>query len=142
GDGVARGYWGRAGLTAERFIPHPFSREAGRRLYRTGDVVRWLPGGELEFLGRADHQVKVRGYRIELGEVEAALAQHAGVREAVVVAADHARGEKQLVAYVVGNEEGAPTVAELRTHLRQTLPNYMVPAQFVTLDRLPLTPNG
>src|SRR5438045_3782487 len=101
GVGLARGYWGRAELTAERFVPHPYSREAGARLYRTGDVGRYLETGELEYQGRVDHQVKLRGYRIELGEIEAALRQHEAVRDAVVVVQEDESGHKRLVSYVV-----------------------------------------
>ncbi|HYP52459.1 MAG TPA: condensation domain-containing protein, partial [Pyrinomonadaceae bacterium] len=141
GDGLARGYLNRPELTAERFVPDPFSTEPGARLYRTGDLVRWLPDGTLEFLGRADHQVKIRGFRIELGEIEAALARHESVREASVVALDGAGGGKRLVAYVVGSET-QPAAAELRDFLTARLPEYMVPSAFVALDALPLTPNG
>jgi acyl carrier protein len=126
-------------LTAEKFIPHPFSYQPGARLYRTGDLARYRPDGQLDFLGRRDHQVKVRGYRIELGEVEAALLSHAQVRETIVVVRE-ASGDKRLVAYLVA--DGAPTVSQLRRHLSGQLPDYMVPSAFVMLDELPLTPNG
>jgi hypothetical protein len=143
GAGVARGYWRRPALTAERFVPDPFSGDRGRRLYRTGDLVRWRSDGQLEFLGRLDHQVKIRGCRVELGEIEAALRTCAGVREAVVVARGAAdSGEQRLAAYVVPHESAAPTVATLRHMLKQRLPDYMVPATFMSLPALPLTPNG
>ncbi|HEX2570779.1 MAG TPA: amino acid adenylation domain-containing protein, partial [Polyangia bacterium] len=142
GAGLGRGYLGRPELTAERFVPDPFGDEPGARLYRTGDLVRWRPGGQLAYVGRIDHQVKVRGYRIELGEVEAALAGHAAVRQAVVVVREAARGEKRLVAYVVGREGAVPEVQALRAFLRERLPEYMVPAAFVVLPELPLTPSG
>jgi acyl carrier protein len=143
GDGLARGYLNRPELTAERFIPDPFSREPGARLYRTGDLVRRLPDGRLEFLGRRDTQVKVRGFRIELGEVEAVLSQHPAFREAVVIARSDEAGGKNLVAYLVA-AEGAqvPELAKLRSSLREKLPDYAVPTAFVFLDELPLTPNG
>jgi amino acid adenylation domain-containing protein len=142
GDGLARGYLDRPDLTAERFIPHPYSKEPGARLYRTGDLARYLPDGNLEFLGRLDDQVKLRGYRIELGEIEAALREHPGIREAVALARQDSAGEKRLVAYVVCEPEAPATVAELRSHLRRRLPDYMTPSAFGTLDELPLTPNG
>ncbi|HYO15771.1 MAG TPA: amino acid adenylation domain-containing protein [Thermoanaerobaculia bacterium] len=142
---VARGYHGRPGLTAERFIPDLFASEPGARLYRTGDLARRLPGGEVDFLGRLDHQVKIRGFRIELGEVEACLLTHPGVAAAVVVARGAGTGFAFLAAYVVpsaGPTPAAPTDAELRDHLRATLPEHMVPAFFVRLESLPLSPNG
>ncbi|HYO53117.1 non-ribosomal peptide synthetase, partial [Archangium sp.] len=142
GEGLARGYLDRPELTAERFVPNPFSGKPGARLYRTGDGVRWSAAGELEFLGRADSQVKVRGFRVELGEMEVALAQHPAVREAVVVARESAPGDKQLVGYVVAQGEARPSKAELRTYLRERLPEYMVPSAFVVMEALPLTPNG
>jgi amino acid adenylation domain-containing protein len=144
GAGVARGYLGRAELTAERFVPDPYSGIAGERLYRTGDLVRYVgKGGELEFIGRRDEQVKLRGYRIELGEIEAALRSHEGVQEAVVVAAVGAGGEKRLVAYVVEERAGsAGGASELRSYLSGKLPEYMVPGVYVVLEELPLTANG
>ncbi|HEX2188606.1 MAG TPA: amino acid adenylation domain-containing protein, partial [Longimicrobiaceae bacterium] len=139
GDGVTRGYLGRPELTAERFVPDALGGEPGARLYRTGDRVRWTADGRLEYLGRTDHQVKVRGFRIELGEVEAALREHARVGEAVAVVREDAPGDRRLVAYVTGE---AATPAELRAHLRERLPEHMVPGAFVALERLPLTANG
>jgi acyl-coenzyme A synthetase/AMP-(fatty) acid ligase len=141
GAGLARGYLDRPGATAGRFVPDPFGSEGGGRLFRTGDRARWSARGELEFLGRTDRQVKVRGFRIEPGEVEAALLSHPGVREAAVVAREHA-GEKQLAAYVAGEAGAAPDPGELRLHLQARLPSYMLPAAIVPLDRLPLTPAG
>jgi amino acid adenylation domain-containing protein len=138
GTGVARGYLGRAGLTAEQFVPDPFGGKSGARLYRTGDRARWRADGTLEFLGRVDGQVKIRGFRIEPGEVEGVLRQHESVAECVVVARENAPGETRLVAYVVGDVEAE----ELREHLRQSVPEYMVPSAFVVLEQLPLTPNG
>ncbi|HEX7317777.1 MAG TPA: amino acid adenylation domain-containing protein [Pyrinomonadaceae bacterium] len=143
GEGLARGYWSRPDLTAERFVPDPFGPAAGRRLYRTGDLVRHTEGGVLEYLGRMDHQVKVRGYRIELGEIEAALRRHEQVRDAVVVVSESHAGEKVLAAYVVVKTERAPWgVAELREWTKERLPAYMVPQAFLLLDALPLTANG
>jgi amino acid adenylation domain-containing protein len=140
GEGLSRGYLNRPSATAERYVPDPFSGEPGARLYRTGDLARWRRDGELEFLGRADHQVKVRGFRIELGEVEAALSAHEGVRACVVVAREDEPGDRRVVAYVAADE--LLSSAALRAHLRERLPDYMIPSVFVMLDELPLTPNG
>ncbi|HZW31370.1 MAG TPA: amino acid adenylation domain-containing protein, partial [Isosphaeraceae bacterium] len=142
GAGVARGYLGRSGLTAERFVPDPFSGRPGARLYRSGDLVRLRRDGELEYIGRSDRQVKIRGFRIELGEIEAALARQPVLREAVVVARPDPRGDTRLVAYLVPRRAGAPAAVELHRRLKGSLPDYMVPAVFVTLDSLPLTANG
>jgi amino acid adenylation domain-containing protein len=142
GVGVARGYLNRPGLTAEKFVPHPFSRQAGGRLYRTGDRARLLPGGEIDYQGRVDEQLKVRGFRIEPGEIENALRQNPYVHEALVVAREDAPGDKRLVAYVVKRHEGSTTVNELRDSLKERLPEYMIPSAFVFLEELPLTPQG
>jgi amino acid adenylation domain-containing protein len=142
GAGVALDYHARPELTQERFVPDRFSSAAGARLYRTGDLARWRADGQLQHLGRTDFQVKIRGYRIELGEIELALARHVQVAEAVVVAQPGPGGEQRLVAYVVSRTPTAPMSAILREHLRASLPDYMIPAVFVALDRLPLTPNG
>ena len=139
---LARGYHHRAELTAERFIADPFSSELGARLYKTGDLARYLPDGNLEFLGRLDHQVKIRGFRIELGEIESLLAGHPGVAEAVGVVREDVPGDKRLVAYVTGRGEQPPALSELRALLQTKLPVYMIPSAVVTLDRFPLTPNG
>jgi amino acid adenylation domain-containing protein len=141
GAGLARGYHNQPAQTAERFIPHPYSQNAGERLYRTGDLTRYRADGNIEFLGRVDEQVKIRGFRIEVGEVEAVLAQHAGVRESVVVAREDDRGNTRLVAYVVATN-GNLQIAELRNYLRQRLSEYMVPSAIVRLEVFPLTPNG
>jgi amino acid adenylation domain-containing protein len=142
GVGLARGYHHRPRLTAEKFIPNPFSKDPRARLYKTGDWVRYLPDGHIEFLGRMDHQVKVRGNRIELGEIENALVQHPTVRDAVVVARESAPGENCLVVYLVppSGQTLAPHV--LREFLKHKLPDYMVPSAFVVLEALPLSPNG
>ena len=141
GDGVAHGYCKRPELTAERFVPDPFSPGQNRRLYKTGDLVRYRPTGELEFLGRLDNQVKVRGFRIELGEIESVLAKHPGVRESVVVARDDEHGLKRLIAYVIGDTSQIST-ADLRPWVGKSLPDYMIPSVFVLLLSLPRTPNG
>jgi amino acid adenylation domain-containing protein len=164
GAGVARGYLNRPEWTAARFVPDPFSTKPGARLYKSGDLARYLPNGDIEYLGRIDHQVKIRGFRIELGEIEAVLSQHPGVQEAVVVAREEAEDggsrmedrpahstihspkarshSKQLVAYVVAGNDSSLTVSELRSFLKEKLPPYMVPSAVVVLDALPLTPNG
>jgi acyl-coenzyme A synthetase/AMP-(fatty) acid ligase/acyl carrier protein len=142
GDGLARGYLNRPELTAEKFIRDPFLPKPSARLYRTGDLARYRADGRIEFLGRADHQIKIRGYRVELGEIEAALRQHPGVGEAVVVARETSPGDKRLVAYVIAKTRPAPTDSELRHFLQELLPSYMMPAAFVNLEAFPLTPNG
>ena len=142
GDGLARGYHKRPELTAERFIPNPFSEEPGAQLYETGDLARYLPGGNIEFLGRIDHQVKVRGYRIEPGEIEAVLGRYPAVRESVVVAGEDKQKNKLLVAYVALHQRSTISTKELRNFLKEKLPDYMVPSAYVVLDSLPLTPNG
>ncbi|NMF64063.1 non-ribosomal peptide synthetase [Brasilonema octagenarum UFV-E1] len=142
GVGVARGYLNRPDLTADKFISNPYSQEPIARLYKTGDLVRYLSNGNLEFIGRIDHQVKIRGFRIELGEIEAVLNQYPGVREVVVLDREDIPGEKRLVAYVVPDQEQPITTSELRRFLKEKLPEYMVPSAFILLDKLPLTPNG
>jgi amino acid adenylation domain-containing protein/non-ribosomal peptide synthase protein (TIGR01720 family) len=142
GMGLARGYHGRPDLTAEKFLPHPFSDSPGARIYRTGDRARYLPGGQIEYLGRLDSQVKLRGFRIELGEVEAAMLAHRDVREAVAVVREDAGAPRRLVAYVIPHPDQALDTGALRDALKQRLPDYMVPAVFVVLDALPLTPSG
>jgi acyl carrier protein len=139
---VTRGYLRRPELTAERFIPHPFRREPGARLYRTGDLARYRPDGTVEFLGRADHQVKIRGHRIELEEIEHALRRHPGVREAVVVAREDAPGDLRLAGYVAATRDPAPSPSGLREFVARSLPAIMVPASVIVLDALPRTPNG
>ncbi|NJR74560.1 MAG: amino acid adenylation domain-containing protein [Scytonema sp. CRU_2_7] len=142
GGGVAKGYLNRPELTAQKFIPNLFSNEPSDRLYKTGDLARYLPDGNIEFLGRSDRQVKLRGYRIELTEIEAVLLQHPLVREAVVIVREEDSGSKRLVAYVVSKQTLAPTKGEFQNFLKQKLPEYMIPTTFVILDTLPLTPNG
>ena len=138
GDGLARGYLNDPALTCQRFIPHPFIE--GERIYRTGDLCRWLPEGNVEFLGRRDHQVKIRGYRVELQEIESCLCQHKEVLEAIVLAKDLNGGSLELIAYVTG--DGSLNIDELRSYLAATLPNYMVPAYIIKLNKLPLSANG
>ncbi|HEX7736861.1 MAG TPA: amino acid adenylation domain-containing protein, partial [Ktedonobacteraceae bacterium] len=142
GDGLARGYWNRPDLTAEHFVPHPFSSRLGARLYRTGDLVRARADGQLEFLGRVDFQVKVRGFRIEPGEIEVILSQHPDIHEAIVLLREDAPEEKRLVAYLVPKPERMPDLRQLRQYLQARLPDYMLPAALVILERLPLNPNG
>lgn len=142
GVGVARGYLNLPELTAIKFIPNPFSKESGSRLYKTGDLARYLPNGDIEILGRIDDQVKIRGFRIELGEIEARLNQHAKVREAVVVTWGDELTDKRLVAYVSAQPKQEFTITELRSFLKEKLPEYMIPSAFVLLETLPLTPNG
>jgi amino acid adenylation domain-containing protein len=142
GIGLGRGYLNRPELTAEKFVPHPFSMESGARLYKTGDRVRYLADGAIEFLGRLDHQVKIRGYRLELGEIETLLGQHPAVRQVVVLVREDLPGDQRLVAYVVAEPQRVPALGELRSFLKEKLPGYMVPAAFVFLEALPLTPNG
>ncbi|HKR15457.1 MAG TPA: amino acid adenylation domain-containing protein [Pyrinomonadaceae bacterium] len=142
GDGLARGYLNRPDATAEKFVPHPFATNPGERLYKTGDLARFLGDGNLEYLGRIDNQVKIRGFRIELGEVESVLVQHPAVRETVVTIREDVPGDKRLVAYVTAAAEQPPAVTDLRLHLRDKLPAYMIPSAIVVLDALPLTTNG
>ncbi|MEH2224836.1 amino acid adenylation domain-containing protein [Nostoc sp.] len=142
GEGLARGYLNRPDLTQEKFIPNPFSNESDSRLYKTGDLARYLSDGNIEFLGRLDNQVKIRGFRIELGEIEAAIAQHPSVRETVVVARQDVPDRKYLAAYIVSNPSSTLTSSVLRSFLKEKLPDYMIPGAIVMLDALPLTPNG
>jgi amino acid adenylation domain-containing protein len=142
GAGLARGYRNRPDLTAERFVPDPFSAEAGARLYRTGDLARWLPDGQIAFLGRVDEQVKIRGYRVEPSEIATVLGQHSAVRTSVVVVREEEPGEKELVAYVVLAAGAKLDAGELRDHLRKRLPDYMVPSEFVSISSVPVTANG
>ncbi len=142
GAGLARGYVNQPELTAEKFITNPLSADANSRLYKTGDLGRYLPDGNIEFLGRIDHQVKIRGYRIELGEIETVLAQHSEVQAAVVVSREDSPGDKRLVGYVVSNHRQSVTAKELRSYLKAKLPEYMVPSAYVFLETFPLTPSG
>lgn len=142
GDGLAQGYWRRPELTAERFVPHPFSGRPGERLYRTGDLARQLPDGVIEWVGRVDDQVKIRGHRVEPAEIEAALSRHPGVREAVVLARAGDDGQRRLVAWVATHDPETPTALDLREWLAELLPRALVPAQFVLMAALPLGPTG
>ena len=141
GGGLAKGYLNRPDLTQEKFIPNPWSNELGERLYKTGDKARYLPDGNIEFLGRIDNQIKIRGFRIEPGEIEAVISQHPGVQETAVIAREDIPGRKYLAAYIVGDGQST-TIRELRGFLKQRLPDYMIPGAFVILSALPLTPNG
>jgi len=141
GNGLARGYLNRPELTAEKFIVNPLREESNGRLYKTGDLARYLPDGNIQFLGRMDDQVKMRGFRIELGEVAAALEEHPHVRDAVVIMEDRS-GDQRMVAYPVATQDPAPSTSELRSFLQEKLPKYMIPNAFILLDALPLTPNG
>ena len=142
GEGLARGYLNHPDLTAERFVPHPYSERNGERLYRTGDLARYLRGGQIECLGRIDEQVKIRGYRIELGEIEAALRDILQVREAVVTAIRSEDGQNRLIGYIAGDESEKTDLAGVRRRLQEYLPEYMIPATIIALEALPLTPNG
>ena len=142
GYGLAKGYLNQPELTAEKFIPDPFSMEPGARLYRTGDLARLRRDGNIEFLGRIDHQVKIRGFRIELGEIEAVLSEHPSIQQVVVIPHNDSPGSKRLIAYIMVAQQPVPTVSELRQYLGNRLPEYMVPAVFVFLESFPLTTNG
>jgi amino acid adenylation domain-containing protein len=143
GEGVVRGYFERPELTSEKFIPHLFNHDvSNNRIYRTGDLARYREDGIVEFLGRLDNQVKIRGYRIELGEIEKEIGKHLKISEAVVIAREDTLGDKKLIAYIVAANESIPSAVDLRDHLKETLPEYMIPFTFVRLERLPLTPNG
>jgi len=142
GAGVGRGYLGRDELTAERFMSDPFSDTPQAKLYRSGDLARWLPDGDLEYLGRIDNQVKLRGYRIELGEIEAVIGEHPAISQAIVMVREDVAGDKRLAAYVVAQQGVSVEAKELRGYLKDKLPDYMVPSAIVFLDVLPLTPNG
>jgi acyl-coenzyme A synthetase/AMP-(fatty) acid ligase/acyl carrier protein len=142
GIGLARGYLNRRELTAQKFIANPFSNQPGTRLYKSGDLARYLPDGNIEFLGRNDNQVKIRGFRIELGEIECVLAQHPAIEQAALLARKDAPDDRRLVAYMVAVAGSNPSANDLRSFLQHKLPDYMVPSAFVFLDSLPLTPNG
>jgi aryl carrier-like protein len=142
GTGLARGYLQQPRLTAERFVPDPRGEEPGARAYRTGDLGRWLPDGEIEFLGRADHQVKLGGFRIELQEIEDVAGAHPGVSEVAALVREDVAAGPRLVLYVAGRREAAPSSAELRAFLAERLPEYMVPSHVVALESMPLNPNG
>src|SRR5581483_3881746 len=141
GEGLARGYYGRADLTQERFVPNPFSFQPGARMYRTGDLARFLPDGNIQYMGRMDNQVKLRGFRIELGDIESALCRHPQVQSAVVTVCEN-QGDKRLVAYVLAQPEQNVSSNELRQFLKDNIPGYMVPGVFIKLDSFPMTPNG
>src|SRR5262249_31644561 len=142
GSGLARGYVGRPGLTAERFVPDPYSSRPGARLYRSGDLVRYLEDGNLVFVGRADHQVKIRGHRVEPAEIEAVVGRHPAVREVVVAVDQDEAGQRRLVGYVVVADDRTVSWEELKRHARRWLPEVMVPSTWVRLERMPLTANG
>jgi len=142
GVGVSRGYLNRPDLTAEKFVPNPFSDEPGARLYKTGDLGCYRIDGNIEFLGRIDDQIKLRGFRIELGEIEAVLKQHPAVRQAVALVRENLHGGKELAAYVVPKEDEKPTIGALRSFLKSKLPDYMIPSAFLFLNALPLTTHG
>ncbi len=142
GIGVARGYFNRPDLTAEKFIPNPFASVQGERMYKTGDVARYLPDGNIEFLGRKDHQIKLRGYRIELGEIETAIGKYSNIKDVVVIAREDKPGDKKLVAYIVPENKAEIDINDLREFLLKHIPDYMIPSAIMILDELPLTPNG
>jgi amino acid adenylation domain-containing protein len=142
GAGLARGYFHRPKLTAEKFIPNPFSKDLKSRLYKTGDLARYQPDGNIEYIGRVDNQVKIRGFRIELSEIEAVLSQYPYVQQVTVITSEDVPGDKQLIAYLVSDAEENPSTSDLRQFLKDKLPKYMVPATFMYLDAFPLTPNG
>jgi Acyl-CoA synthetases (AMP-forming)/AMP-acid ligases II len=142
GVALARGYLNRSELTQERFIANPFSNDPESRLYKTGDLARYLPDGNIQFLGRLDNQIKIRGYRIELGEIESVLAQHPDIQQAAVLTREDKPGDRRLVAYCVATANSNALPRDLRSYLQHKLPDYMIPSAFVLLDSLPLTPNG
>ena len=142
GDGLASGYFNRPELTTERFVPNPYSSQSGAKLYKTGDLARYFPDGNIEFLGRIDNQVKIRGFRIELGEVEAVLSQYPSIQKSVVIVREDKPADKRIVAYFVPIPGQEPTGTELRSFFKQKLPDYMIPNAFVSLESLPLSPNG
>ncbi|MCK5844603.1 MAG: amino acid adenylation domain-containing protein, partial [Victivallales bacterium] len=142
GPNLARGYFERPDLVAEKFVPNSFSDQPGDRMYRTGDLARWLPDGNIEFLGRIDHQIKIRGFRVELGEIETVLEKHPSLKNTVVIAREDTPGDQRLVGYVTALGNAAPDSATLRAFLKEHVPDYMVPSAIMILDALPLTPNG
>ncbi|MEH6978355.1 AMP-binding enzyme, partial [Bacillus pseudomycoides] len=141
GTGLANGYLGRPELTAERFVANPFGK-LGTRMYRTGDLVKWRKDGSLDYVSRADHQIKIHGFRIELSEVETVLSQHPHVEQVVVIVREDRPGDKRLVAYIVPDADGNLDLAEIRTYAGGSLPGYMIPSAIMTMSELPLTPNG